>query len=48
MPSLRLTPPQATRHWAVSLALARGLLDALADACFSVRRDDGSYARWLN
>jgi len=48
MPGLRLTPDQAARLWGVSGSLACRLLQALADARFLVRYEDGSYARWPN
>ena len=44
-PGLRLTCEQACRLWELSDARCQGMFDALVDAGFLRRGDDGAYSR---
>ena len=45
MPSLRLTPSQATRFFGVEPSMCAALLDALVDEHFLSRTTDGLFVR---
>lgn len=46
-PALRLTIPQAERHFQIDRASCEAVLDALVDARVLARSADGSYARFF-
>ena len=45
MPGLRLTEPQARRLWGLDSISCQALLDALVDAKFLFRTQDGAFMR---